>query len=274
LIIVTAGNVFNRDLFSLAFMAEQRTFDEAILENFRRQLFPEIGNGVISGYNVYLERPARTKKYLIEYLHSDLGKDENGYEYKHGIQLIEKIGDYCSPSIQEVFVRRIVDRISIYRRGRWDSDPPGTRFFDKHGNQIEIGRPTNYSGPIILEGKQHQLSVDVDELGNLNIILNLINQYANKFVLDSEELHAGQMNSLAINNAWDTPLVIVSSDDTLLRPDFVEVLDIVVRENDHIMSSLVNQTARRLEEILENYGRIFYNTNKQIDCLLMITWIH
>jgi hypothetical protein len=61
-------------------MAEERTFNEEILEKYRRLLFPEIGNNIISGYNVYLERPARTKRYLIEYLHSDLSHNANDEE--------------------------------------------------------------------------------------------------------------------------------------------------------------------------------------------------
>ena len=240
-------------------MAEERTFNEGILEKYRRILFPEIGNGIISGYNVYLDRPTRTMNFLVEYLHSELSKDEHGETHVHRIELYKRLDDLGNPNISEIPVRRIVDRMAIYRQQTWGSDPDGSRYFDKTGNSIPVESllflPPN--SIILVEGKQYQLSIEIDEIQALNELLDAFNQYANFFTLDVSGLSTGQENPNAIHSAWEVPLVIVSASRDLVRPDYSEVTDFVLSDVDHLISSLLPINSDRLERVLELNGLFF-----------------
>ncbi len=243
-------------------MEEVQLFDEKILEKYRKILFPEIKGGIITGYNVYYDKPVRTYQFLINYLHSDLGFDEKGKPHKHREELLKKLSKVGKLNFRKSLVNSIIDRIAIYKIGDWEENPENLRFFDSEGNLILYKDMNKYEGVLIAEGKQYNLGVELDNLEALNLILNLLNKYTYACKLTSKGKLENKKNQHAIYGAWEIPLIVVGLETPLKRQDFRRVFEFNIKDEKHDICALVRKHEKKLNDHLRRKTLNFYKTKK------------
>ena len=235
-------------------MGLESKFNETILQKYRRLLFPTIGDKVITGYNVYLDRDVCKAPFVITYLHSDLDMDENGQPQRHKQELLEVLQKSSDIQTGEQIVNSIVDRLAVYKIGEWDENPAGLKFYDADGNEMQPEELLMYRGTIIAEGRQFELSVMVEDETDVKHVLNLFNKYTYKIKVDSRGEVKSENNPHAIFGAWEIPLIVVTAQNGLKRHDFRSISDVIVKDDDHEISTLVKKQIRRFEQFLSGKG--------------------
>ena len=193
----------------------------------------------------------------MDYLHSDLGMDEKGKPQRHKKELADKLSKIGKVDIQENFINMVTDRVSIYRVDIWKENPEGLKFFDVERNLIACEELEQFRGLLIAEGKQYQLRIEIDDFKLLNSVLNFFNKYSYNYKVNSKGQLSNIKNPDAIYNAWDIPLIIISSEVTLKRSDYRSVIDFTIDDENHEISTLVRKQATHLEEILRDNTLLF-----------------
>lgn len=238
-----------------------KKFNKQILRKYRKILFPIIAKEIITGYNVYTNRSPSKSKYMINYLHSDLGF-ENARPQMHLSELIDRLNKFGPPNITNEIVNSVVDRIAMYKIGDWEDNPAGLKFYDKDGKRLSKDLLKNYRGLIVAEGKQYDLGIEICSRQDLNKVLNLFNKYTfvHKINRNGQLINKdGQIcfNKNAIHGAWEIPLIIVSANQ-MRRKDFSNIAELVIVDKEHEISTLVDKALVGLEKEL-NIHKLNYS---------------
>lgn len=243
-------------------MGLESKFDEAILQRYRKLFFPAIGGRIITGYNVYVDRGVGQAPFIINYLHSDLDVDENGRPHRHKQELLDVLKKSSDVKTGEQIVNSVVDRLAVYKIGEWDENPTGLKFYGADGNELQPEDLMIYRGTIIAEGRQFEMSVMVDGESDVKHVLNLFNKYTYKMKVDSRGEVKDENNPHAIFGAWEIPLIVVTAQNGLKRHDFRSISDIIVKDDDHEISTLVKKQRKRFEQFLSGKGVPFCRIRK------------
>ena len=231
-------------------MALESKFDAEILQKYRELLFPAIGQRIITGYNVYIDRKTGQAPFVISYLHSDLDADETGKPHRHKQELLEVLQKSSDIQTGEQIVNSVVDRLAVYKIGEWDENPAGLKFYDTSGRELKPEELLTYRGTIIAEGRQFELSIMVGDETDVKHVLDLFNKYTYKMKVNSRGEIKEEMNPYAIFGAWEIPLLVVTAQTRLKRHDFRSISDIIVKNDDHEISTLVKKQRKRFEQFL------------------------
>jgi hypothetical protein len=243
-------------------MSLDTKFDELLLQKYRRLLFPAIGERITTGYNVYVDRPTREAPFVINYLHSDLDMDETGHPHRHKQELIELLRKSSDIQAGEQMVNSVVDRLAVYKIGEWDENPEGLKFYDIHGRRLLPEELVSYRGIIIAEGKQYELNISVGTEHDVKHVLDLFNKHVFKLKVNSRGECGEKNNPYAIFGAWETPLIVVTSQSGLKRQDFKSVSDLIIADGNHEISALVKRQRKKFEQFLLSKGLQFRRTKR------------
>jgi len=186
-------------------------FDKTVLDQFGKVFFPAIANRLISGYNVYHEAQKLTAEYAINYLHSDLGTDGKGKPKPHREELVDKLKKFGPACITEKIIDTIVQRMATYKRGDWENDPEGVRYFTLDRQELKIDDAKDYPGPIVVEGLQYDLGIALETASEVRCVIDVLNKYVYAQIVDKDgRVHKEQENPDAIANAWRVPLITIT----------------------------------------------------------------
>ncbi|MBI4453094.1 hypothetical protein HY636_00455 [Candidatus Woesearchaeota archaeon] len=229
-------------------------FDENILQKYRILLFPQIAIGAITGYNVYADRVTSNSPIIVNYLHSNLGLNDDGTPHRHRKELMERLSELAQLKVQERVVNSVVDRVAVYKIGDWKENPLGLVFYDIKGNAIAIEDLEDYEDILIAEGKQFDLRLEIEDSNLLKKVLALFNKYTYAHKVNSFGLVKEITNPDAIFDAWEIPLIVVTSNEDLRRKDFRRIFDITITDYLYEISSLVRQQRNTFEDYLKEKG--------------------
>ncbi len=234
----------------------ENKFNEEILKKYRRLLFPVIGRGVITGYNVYVDRLVSSAPYVVNYLHADLGFDENGVPHRHREELVDILSRFTQLKVREKIVSSVTDRVAVYKIGEWEENPEDLKFYDPSGNYIPLGDLPDYEGILIAEGKQFDLGIEIENQRDLQYLLNLLNKYVYAIKVNQDgKVQFGTPNPNAVYGAWEIPLLVITG-EKLKRRDYRRIFDIVIVD-DHEISTLIRKQLRIFEDFLQGKD-LFY----------------
>lgn len=224
-------------------------FDQKVLEHFGKLLFPTIAQGIINGYNVYKNSRKTDAPYVINYLHSDLGVDARGRQHPHREELMDKLRQFGPAQITEKIVDRIVQRMATYKRGDWEDDPPGVRYFTLDRQELMKENLANFAGLVIVEGMQYDLGVELRTAQEVSRVIDVFNKYTYARKIKRDGTVSSKQNPHAIINAWIVPLITISHHKKRRFSGFQPVAKVSTYKREHEASTLlVRPTA--LEEYL------------------------
>lgn len=227
-------------------------FNADLLRKWRQTLFPAIGQGIITGYNIYVDRSLPDAPYVMRYLHAGLGIDDQGNANPHREALLEVLKKEADIKSIARTVYTIVDRLAVYKRGEWKNDPPKVKYFNLNGGEIQRDHVPIYDSLAIIEDKQFELSIAIGDERGAHHVLDNLDKYTYKFLLDAKWNLTDKTNPFAIIGAWDFPLIIVNASQPLMRGDLTNIQEILIFDEDHDLCSLVRKQTRQFEEYLDN----------------------
>lgn len=227
-------------------------FDKNLLDQFGKVFFPAIAKGLISGYNVYHEAQKVTAKYLINYLHSDLGIDAYGKPQPHREELMDKLRKFGPAQITEKVTDTIVQSMATYKRGDWENDPPGVRYFTLDRRELKREEIMDYPGTVVVEGLQYDLGIALETLKEVNCVVDVLNKYTYAQKVDKDgTVHKDQANLDAIVDAWGVPLITITHQTEQDFAGFLPIVKIAIFRQDHEASTLT-KNEQDLQEYLNS----------------------
>ena len=237
-------------------MTQIEKFSNDELKKFRQILFPLISSGTITGYNHYPEKYTGKANYLIEYLHSNLGKYADGRDQEHKEELIGKIKTLCLTHLIESTTDKIIKRTTLYDlQPEWINN--NLKLYDANGNTLSQDQAMIYDGTIIGEEKQHSLFIEINKREDLSTILSIFKQFTNKYKLDS----SGQISKIngkkavnleAITDAWEIPVILITPNRKTKIETYMTINKISIDKRNSELSTLVKSTKRKLITELNN----------------------
>ena len=216
------------------------------LSKIRQLLFPLIGYNVITGFNIYKKQQTKKSEYRVRYSHSDLDTTDT-----HHKELIEKIGRFTDVAIDENASFEKVDRHTSYRLKRgWKS----AKYYDIEARQLtkkEAIEAMNRKETIIGTDFQKDLRIDLDDYSSLTQLLNIFVDYCHAYTIDRQNGKFKKnlnpksrerriVNQNAISNAWEIPLITISSNREEIHPSFRAIKEICIDENNFYISILID----------------------------------
>ncbi len=222
-------------------------FEEEVLDGFRKIFFPPIRLKLLSGYNVYRNRQADSAPYTVHYLHSDLNISESGERDTHLDELVLQLDQHGHPIVSEQLIHSLVARMAVYRMGEWEENPVGLHFYDLEGRHLDVTSLKSYSDPVVIEGKQYDLGLEVRSSTDLRNVLKIFRDYAYAYLLDPQGDITDRPNPKAGSGAWKIPLLVVSTERRPRLRDFCPITDIETNITEYAGSTLV-VNARTLQD--------------------------
>ncbi len=226
------------------------------MRKYRKLLFPIISKGIITGYNIYNERPKKTTPFLVNYLHSDLDF-EKGKPKAHLEELLEVLSKFGPVYSRNNLVNSVVDRIAIYKIGDWEENPKGLRFYDKDGKRLSRKNLKTYRGLVVAEGKQCDLGIEIISRKDLNKVLGLFHKYTFAHKIDKKGRPIKEQDQICFNphaiiGAWEIPLIIISA-ESMKRQDYLNIADLNISDKNHEISTITDKSLIDLEKELNSH---------------------
>lgn len=243
-------------------MKNVELFDKEILRVYRKLLFPAIGDSIITGYNVYKDKPKECGEFVLDYLHSDLKIDENGkFTQPHGRELLARLQEIGKIKFKENITTAVMNRFTNYEvQVHWEN-PLSMKFYDKFGREIPKEELSSFEDIIIGEDIQYDLKIELNEKKSFIQLLDILNKYAYRYEVDKEGNIKKNKNSVrkpnknAITYAWDVPVIILNN--KLNRKDYVTVNEIILEIQNHEADIMITTNDERLKNYLEMQNKKF-----------------
>jgi len=246
--------------------------NEEDLQRIRKQYFPLIGRGIITGYNIYSNLFDYSKgKLFLDYLHPNLRPED-----RHFIELSERLKSEAGIDLESRITinSKLVDRTGLAARNadyitrpHW-KNPADMRFFDFDGRELsteEISKMRKAS--LIGESLQYDLLIKIKDKQELRKIIDILKVYASQFQLDRRGRKLVKEGDYVettdpIAGASDIPLLVCTSRNK--KPenlqDFLAICQFNITEylGDKlvILSTLVRSKAKDIRKILVSRNAI------------------
>jgi len=246
-------------------------FEKDVLKEFRKLLFPIIVSGKITGYNVYHNRKKSEYPFQVNYLHSDLGLLANGKQHPHREELLDKLKDISSICITEKITDSIIDRIATYKIGDWKENPQGLIFYTDEGRIIDGQELDEYGGIIIAEGKQYDLSLDIEDKQTVWKVLEVLNKYTYRCKVDDSGQVTNELNPNRIFGAWDIPLITITSNSRLHIKGFISIPEIVIRLEEYVGCTLTRR--KNVKRYLEKIKQKVIETKRLVNKPFVVSYL-
>lgn len=241
-------------------------FDAKVLQKYRELLFPALGLGILTGYNIYKDKIEGKSLFVVSYLHSDLSVSKSGKVHPHLEELIDKLSKFGPPKIIENISSSITDRIVVYMQGDWEENPKNLTFYTLQGEKINPEILKDYKGVLIAEWKQYDLSLEIENEKDLAHLLDLYNEYLYAYHIDRKgKMHFNAPNPHAIRGSWEIPLIIVSAKQKFRRKDLLRTWEISVKEGHYEMNAIVRKQLKNLRTYLQNKNLDFKEIKKFVN---------
>ncbi|MEK6936701.1 MAG: hypothetical protein AABW58_01370 [Nanoarchaeota archaeon] len=258
-------------------MNKRSNFSRRELKRFRRIFFPLIANGTISGYNHYPKVHKRKARFLVNYLHANLGRKPDGRDEDHKAELTDKIKISGLAHLVRRVHKDVIERIAMYRlKTDWLNED--LRLYDEHGNPLNHQDALLYGGVIIGEGKQYDLAIEVANGRDLKELLNLFGKITNKYKIDNSgnliEIEGKKLeNQEAISDAWEVPIILVSTKRRTDLDGFDRIKKIIIKKNQSEISTLIDKKEPLIKDKLDA-EKIKYCSREILANRLCYNWVN
>lgn len=233
------------------------SFGESEVAQFRSGLRPLLYNSRITGYNIYPRVVGSKQRFVISYMHNGLGDDESKLRNSHKKRLMEELRNIGIGDVTCNVATRTITRTAVYRfipLEEWEDPDEEAEAYGENDERIPLNEIRNYPGKVVLQAKEHELTIEVDAEKELREILKTLKDFCHKYEVDDDWRIKNDHKVTGDKYSWLIPPIIISQTMAASIRGFVSAAKLAHRKNQSELSILIKKDDQLKLEIENAIG--------------------